>query len=149
MPQDSKTLFTVIETIIDREGGFVNHPLDHGGPTKFGITLATLSKWRDRVCTEEDVRDLERPEAREIYLSYYIIPLADTPSAIFPHVADIAVHSGVARARILRDVALKAQNPPLELVKERLKYLAGIVKKSPSQAVFFAGWVNRTIDFLG
>jgi lysozyme family protein len=148
MPQDSKTLFTVIEAIIDREGGFVNHPLDHGGPTKFGITLATLARWRDREVTEDDIRNLEKPEAREIYLSYYIVPLADTPSAIFPHVADIAVHSGVGRAKLLRDAALKAKNPTVELVKLRLQFLAGVVKRAPKQAVFFAGWVNRVIDFL-
>lgn len=148
MPQDSKTLFTVIESIIDREGGFVNHKADKGGPTKFGITHTTLAKWRGHPVTEEDVRNLERPEAREIYLSYYIIPLADTPSAIFPHVADIAVHSGVGRAKILRDIAIRSYNPPVELVRERLKYLAGLVAKDPTQAVFFKGWVNRVIDFL-
>ena len=148
MPQDSKLLFATIEAIIDREGGFVNHPLDKGGPTKFGITLATLSKWRKRPCTEEDIRNLGKPEAREIYLSYYIIPLAYTPSELFPHVADIAVHSGVARAKVLLSAALKAKNPKVELVKERIKFLAGLVAKDPKQAVFFKGWINRVLDFL-
>jgi lysozyme family protein len=148
MPQDSKLLFATIEAIIDREGGFASHPKDKGGPTKFGITMPTLARWRKRPVTEDDIRDMQRPEAREIYLSYYIIPLADTPSALFPHVADIAVHSGVARAKILRDAALKTENPKVELVKLRLQFLSGLVAKNPSQAVFFKGWVTRCLEFL-
>ena len=28
----------LIEELIEREGGYVNHPRDKGGPTRFGIT---------------------------------------------------------------------------------------------------------------
>jgi lysozyme family protein len=28
----------LIDALIDREGGFVDHPADKGGPTCFGIT---------------------------------------------------------------------------------------------------------------
>ena len=30
----------LIDALIDREGGFVDHPADSGGPTCFGITQA-------------------------------------------------------------------------------------------------------------
>jgi len=30
----------LVDTLIDREGGFVNNPADKGGPTCFGITEA-------------------------------------------------------------------------------------------------------------
>ena len=30
----------LIDALIDREGGYVNHPADRGGPTRFGITEA-------------------------------------------------------------------------------------------------------------
>ena len=30
----------LIDELIEREGGYVNHPADRGGPTKFGITEA-------------------------------------------------------------------------------------------------------------
>jgi len=36
----------VIYDLIEREGGFSNHPADKGGPTKYGITQQTLSEWR-------------------------------------------------------------------------------------------------------
>ena len=31
---------TLIDGLIEREGGYVNHPADKGGPTCFGITEA-------------------------------------------------------------------------------------------------------------
>ena len=30
----------LIDELIEREGGYVNHPSDRGGPTRFGITEA-------------------------------------------------------------------------------------------------------------
>jgi len=34
------TIDDLIDSLIDREGGFVNHPADRGGPTRYGITEA-------------------------------------------------------------------------------------------------------------
>ena len=33
------TVDQMIDDILRREGGYVNHPADKGGPTKYGITL--------------------------------------------------------------------------------------------------------------
>ena len=30
----------LIDELIEREGGFVSHPADRGGPTRYGITEA-------------------------------------------------------------------------------------------------------------
>ena len=35
----------IIKEIIRREGGYVNHPNDRGGPTKYGVTHKTLSRY--------------------------------------------------------------------------------------------------------
>jgi len=35
------------ELVLQHEGGFVQHPADPGGATRFGITRATLSWARD------------------------------------------------------------------------------------------------------
>ena len=50
------TTDSLITDIIEREGGFVDHPSDRGKATRFGITLATLSDYRKSSCTVEDVR---------------------------------------------------------------------------------------------
>ena len=67
----------IIDGIIHREGRtYTNRPADKGGPTKFGITLATLSRWRNRPVTADDVRALSESEARAIYLADYVTPWA-------------------------------------------------------------------------
>lgn len=63
----------MIDDVLLREGGYVNHPADRGGPTNYGITQATLSRYRGRPATLGDVIDLTRDEAREIYRSDYLI----------------------------------------------------------------------------
>jgi lysozyme family protein len=62
---------TLIDEVILREGGYVDHPDDTGGPTNHGITHATLSKWRKRPVTADEVKSLTKDEARQIYLARY------------------------------------------------------------------------------
>ncbi|MGE0109756.1 MAG: glycoside hydrolase family 108 protein [Bdellovibrionales bacterium] len=64
----------ILDDILRREGWptYTNDPSDRGGPTKGGITLATLAAWRGNPVTAEDVRDLGEAEARAIYESEYI-----------------------------------------------------------------------------
>lgn len=35
----------LIDELIEREGGYVSHPADRGGPTMFGITEAEARAW--------------------------------------------------------------------------------------------------------
>ncbi len=60
-----------INQILKHEGGYVNHPRDRGGPTNYGITLATLSRFLKRKVTIQEVKDLDIEVAKEIYLSRY------------------------------------------------------------------------------
>ena len=58
-----------IALLDDLEGGYSNHPDDRGGPTKYGITLATLRRWRKNYAlTGADVRALTHAEAVQIYI---------------------------------------------------------------------------------
>lgn len=57
----------VIKKIIGREKGYVNHPKDRGGPTKYGITQGTLSKHLGRPATAADVAKLTPEAAADIY----------------------------------------------------------------------------------
>jgi lysozyme family protein len=95
-----KDIETIINKIIENEGGFVNHPLDKGGATNFGVTLRTLSKWRGYTCTINDVSMLKISEAKEIYLSeYYYAPRIDSLHKDMQYlVCDTAVNCGNNRA---------------------------------------------------
>lgn len=63
-----------IGATIEREGGFTDRSDDRGGPTKFGITAATLGESRKlgRPATSGEVRDLTEDEAREIFEQRYL-----------------------------------------------------------------------------
>lgn len=61
------SLDTIIEGVLGKEGGFVDHPDDRGGPTNWGIT--------ERVAREHGfqghMRDLTRIEAKRILIADY------------------------------------------------------------------------------
>jgi lysozyme family protein len=96
----SSTIDTMIDDVIRREGGFVDHPADRGGPTKFGITQATLGRYCGRQVTAAEVAALSLDQARHIYRrDYYLGPRLDQlPTRIQPFVFDSAVNHGPAQA---------------------------------------------------
>jgi len=63
------TIQSIIEGIVEREGGFVENPKDRGGATNFGITEATAR----RNGYTGAMRDLPRELAVKIYLNEYVI----------------------------------------------------------------------------
>jgi len=64
----------IITEVIDREGRrYTNHPADRGGPTKFGITLKALARYRGEAVTAADVAALQEPEARDVYRANYLV----------------------------------------------------------------------------
>lgn len=56
--------FQLIDKVLAHEGGYVNHPADKGGPTKWGVTEATARRYGYKGV----MADLTREEAIEIYL---------------------------------------------------------------------------------
>lgn len=89
-----------INDILRREGGYVNHPADRGGPTKYGVTQATLSRYLGWAATEQEVQNMDQEIARDIYeRNYYYGPRIDKlPEAIQPFIFDCAVNHGPRRA---------------------------------------------------
>jgi lysozyme family protein len=143
----------IIDGLIKREGGYVNNPADHGGPTNFGITAKTLTAWRGRSCDATDVKDMTEAEARAIYVDRYLKPFAEAPDDVRAHLVDIAVNSGPERAKKLlataMDAALHSNRPVwLELVIARVKFYGAIVHDNPTQATFLNGWISRAFQFL-
>lgn len=99
--------------VLRHEGGYADHPADPGGATNMGITLATLSDWRGRPVTKQEVRDLTVAEAGEIYRARYWQPIRGDalPPGVDLAVFDFAVNSGPARAvKALQSVLGVAQD---------------------------------------
>jgi len=65
---------TAINPIIDQEGGYVNHPNDRGGPTKWGITLNFYQESVDSDATKEDIKNLNKETAKELYKTSFWQP---------------------------------------------------------------------------
>jgi len=81
-----------IESLIKREGGYVNHSSDKGGPTKYGITEKTARAHH----YEGDMKDLPVELAKEIYLQeFWIGPSLDKVSERSLLIAEELFDSGV------------------------------------------------------
>lgn len=90
----------IISDILRKEGGYVNHPEDKGGPTNFGITQKTLSDYLGKPVSVEDVKNLTKKVAKEIYLSnYFYSPRIDQlPEQCHHLVLDMSVNHGSKNA---------------------------------------------------
>lgn len=57
----------LLTELIDREGGYVNHPADRGGPTKYGITEQVARAYGYHL----DMRAMTEAQAKAIYRERY------------------------------------------------------------------------------
>lgn len=82
----------MIDDLIRREGGYVDHPADRGGPTMFGITEETARAYG----YTGSMHRLPRSEAVRIYkFRYYLRPGFDKVGAISPAIAEEMFDTGV------------------------------------------------------
>lgn len=62
----------IIDDILEREGeAYTDRPADRGGPTKWGITLATFREFAPYLSPEE-LKRLNRSDAKTIYMTLYV-----------------------------------------------------------------------------
>jgi len=102
---------TLIDSLIEREGGFANHPADRGGPTNFGITEAVARAHG----YSGAMRNLPRCEAAAIYKRlYWLRPrfdqVARRSEAVASELFDSGVNMGPAVAATFLQRALSALN---------------------------------------
>lgn len=108
---EDKTIDDLISALIEREGGFANHPEDKGGPTCFGITEA-VARANGYL---GPMRQLSRAQASEIYKRlYWLGPAFDQVASRSVEVAaelfDTGVNMGPAVAATFLQRALTALN---------------------------------------
>lgn len=86
----------IIYGVIEREGGFVNHPSDRGGPTKYGITLQTLRDWRGLPVSVKELQALSKADAFSIYYRRYVVdPGFDHVLRLNAEIAEEMIDAGV------------------------------------------------------
>lgn len=147
----SKQIDRMLDAIIAREGGYVNHPSDPGGETKYGISR--------RAHPGVDIRNLTLDGARDIYRSHYVKPyrIAEIHNdRLAEWILDWVVHSGSSAIRTIQRelkitvdgrvgretlVALTGIEDPRDVLRWRLKFLVGLTKHP-----FIKGWVNRLLE---
>lgn len=168
----------MIEEVLKKEGGYVNHKLDKGGATNLGITQDTLSNYIKRRASIQEVKSLTREMAARIYKeNYYFAHKIDKlPEIIQPILFDVSVNSGGSRAVKMLQQILFDLNYPIGLadgvigaktvkyskewvdtvgshaintiVEYRKKFYRKIIDANPSQVAFEKGWMARANSFI-
>lgn len=158
--------------ILKWEGGYGNFAEDKGGPTKFGITLATWQqmgedKDGDGDIDAEDIKVLNASDFTLVFKRFWDKWQADkiNNQSIADFLVDWYYNSGkwgikipqrvlgVSQDGVVGSETIKAINSsdPEELFAElwgaRKEFLLNIVKNNPSQKKFIKGWLNRINDF--
>lgn len=93
------TVDEMIDDILAKEGGYVNHPSDPGGATNWGITqrVARANGYQG------DMRQLTKLQARTIYRREYVekpgfLGIAELDPLVASEVIDSGVNAGQSRA---------------------------------------------------
>jgi len=160
--------------VLHLEGGFVNHPADKGGPTKYGVILSTWKQYgydkdNDGDIDADDVKELSEDDARYVAKKVFW-DFFKADAIVSQSIAEFIVDWGYNSGRVL--VAKKVQkllnlvvdgaigtltvnainNAIPKTLFESLKqarknFIEAIVKEKPSQKVFYKGWMNRINSF--
>lgn len=169
---DGDALFDrCLAVVLDKEGGFSDHPADRGGPTNMGVTWKTLAEWKgmdaadlspeDREALVAELRALTRREAAEIYRSRYWLPMrcGDLPGPVALMLFDFGVNAGPRTAvkALQRVVGVTDDGSlgPISLAAVRAKEATRLLEELAEArmahyrglaefSVFGNGWTART-----
>lgn len=156
------------------EGGYVNHPLDRGGPTKYGVILTVWQehghdKDGDGDIDAEDIKKLSESDAKyiakKIFWDYFLADLILNQS-LAEFIVDWGYNSGrktvpkivqrlvkttvdgIVGPQTVTAINCADQELLFNALKiERKVFLNNITKRRPDQIVFYDGWMNRVNSF--
>ena len=150
----------IVDNVIEREGGYVDHPKDPGGETKYGIAKRSHPK--------EDIKNLTKERAEEIYYDDYWVPSKAPflPHSIQETFFDMVVNMGQRRAVKILQKACNSKKCGLKvdgrigkltiaatkkidasrLKVFRILYYADLIKRKPSLKAFIVGWIRRAME---
>lgn len=85
-------VYTYIDALIGREGGYSNNKADQGGETMWGVTIAVARSYG----YGGHMIDLSRETAVQIYVErYFLLPKLDRINDVFPELAEEMLDTGV------------------------------------------------------
>ncbi len=159
--------------LLKHEGGYNNDPLDHGGSTNMGVTLATwkqlgYDKNNDGVINSFDIKLLSQEDALKVLKrGYWDKWKADniTNQSIAESLVEWIWGSGVWGIKIPQRLlgipedgivgiqtisAVNSADPVKfydQLYHAKLSFIDGIIAAHPEQIKWKNGWINRINDF--
>jgi len=150
----------LIGGILKREGGYVDHPSDPGGETKYGIAKRSHPK--------EDIKNLTKERATEIYEKEYWTPsrASSLPGSLQETYFDMVVNMGQRRAVKILQKACNSKGCKLvvdgligrntlreskriddsRLKVFRILFYTDLITRKPKLADFIVGWIRRAME---
>jgi lysozyme family protein len=167
-PKPSANIFfdNALTFVLSWEGGYSNHPNDHGGATNQGITQREYDYYRTvKGLLPQDVRKITNEEVREIYYNSYWLPVHGNdlsfPLALALFDTGVNCGPGTAIAFLERSLGLpqdggwgqgvgnvlatktSTADIALQMMDYRHDYYKYIADNDATQMVFLQGWFNR------
>lgn len=151
-----RTFNDYLKVILKHEGGYIDHPSDPGGATKYGIS--------QRSYPALNIKELTIQDASAIYYNDYWLKLKIENiknEELKLHIFDMAVNAGIKTAiKLLQGIVGTTQDGILgprseakiglyedDIVenykKARIDYYNKLIKNKPQLQVFIKGWINR------
>lgn len=154
-----------MEVVFANEGGYVWHPADPGGETKYGIAK--------KFFPDEDIQNLTKKRAKSLYRKHYWKPMnleGINDDDLILQIFDFGVNAGpsrsikliqciagakpvdgicgpVTKSKINSFIPIKKDSgtySAIDLFKEgRKHYYVDLANRKPVMNVFLPGWLNR------
>lgn len=134
---------------LKREGGYVNNPLDKGGPTYKGITINRYSEYLKHEATIEELKTMPYAHLQDIYKEYWDGVSGDTlPMGVDLVAFDAAVNSGISRGNtwLTRSIGTNPEEVILAFCVQRTSFLLSL--NNQAEETFEKGWITRVLACL-
>lgn len=166
---------SIIERVVENEGGYVDDPYDTGGATKYGISLRFYRDSIDREAAESDIQTLTKEEAIDIYhihwwnkygygyinddeLSYKIMDISINIGPSRAHKLAQKSYNNISEDKLSIDGILGAKsyaainskysNIFLEAFRsECVEFYIGRCEDKHHKIKWLQGWINRLYDW--
>ena len=142
-----------LDDVVEIEGGYIDHPADRGGPTKFGITKPTLARYLGvniSEVTNDMIARLDVSTVRDLYRKLFIMDrdyhYIDDPW-VFGFIVDMGVnHHERTAARIVQKAAAPLLTIDGIFGPKTINVVNRLTETEPSRSRFMVEAVAHRLD---